>query len=32
VILQFGLQTLLPWGIMAGCAVFTVRRLERLSD
>jgi hypothetical protein len=32
VLLQIGLQTLLPWGVMAACALFTVRRLERLSD
>ena len=31
-ILQIGLQTLLPWVVMAACALFTVRRVERLSD
>ena len=31
-VLQIGLQTLLPWAVMAACALFTVRRLERLSD
>jgi len=30
--LQISLQTLLPWGVMAACAVFSVRRLETLSE
>ncbi len=30
--LQVGLQTLLPWVVMTACALFAVRRLERLSD
>jgi hypothetical protein len=29
---EFGLQTLLPWAVMAGCAFFTLRRVEVLSD
>ena len=32
VVLQIGLQTFLPWAVMAACALFAVRRVERLSD
>ena len=32
VILQIGLQTLLPWGVLAACALFTLRRVEVIGD
>jgi hypothetical protein len=32
VLLQIGVQTLLPWAVMATCAVLAVRRLELISD
>jgi hypothetical protein len=31
-VLQVGLQTLLPWAVMAACALFTLRRVEAISD
>jgi hypothetical protein len=32
ILLQLGLQTLLPWAVVAACALFTLRRVEVLSD
>lgn len=32
VALQFTLQTLLPWAVMAACAIFTLKRVELLND
>ena len=32
VLLQIGVQTLLPWAVMAACAVLAVRRVELISD
>jgi len=32
IVLQIGLQTLLPWAVMAACALLTVRRVELISD
>jgi len=32
IVLQVGVQTLLPWAVMAACAFFALRRVETLSD
>ena len=32
IVVQFVLQTLLPWAVVAACAAFTLRRIEALND
>jgi|SRR5579859_4497558 len=31
-VLQLGLQTLLPWAVMVACGLFTLRRVEAIGD